>query len=108
MGNSSLPGNENERLDVADKCQANACDKQIEAGAFMCPAHWRMVPSALKRALRRSIQERGGEEGNPLYHPYLDACAQAVEFVALHEKLPSDNAFRRAANLLEEIMAQSE
>lgn len=73
----------------------------------MCTAHWRMVPSALKRAVRRSFQERGGGEGSPLYLPYLDACAQAVEFVALHEMLPADNAFRRAATLLEEYMAQS-
>jgi hypothetical protein len=72
----------------------------------MCTVHWRMVPSALKRAVRRSSQERGGD-GNSLYLPYLDACAQAVEIVALQEMLPSDNAFRRAATLLEEYMAQS-
>lgn len=93
--------------EVTDKCQANACGTTIEVGAFMCTAHWRMVPAALRRAVRRSFQERGGEEGNPLYLPYLDACAQAVEIVALQEMLPSDNAFRRAATLLEEYMAQS-
>ena len=64
--------------EVADRCQANACGTTIETGAFMCAVHWRMVPSALKRAVRRSSQERGGEAGNPLYLPYLDACAQAV------------------------------
>jgi hypothetical protein len=99
---------DDEKKDGAtEKCQANACGRTIEAGAFMCTSHWRMVPSALKRAVRRSFQERGGGGGSPLYLPYLDACAQAVEFVALHEMLPADNAFRRAATLLEEYMAQS-
>ncbi|HSY29348.1 MAG TPA: hypothetical protein VK832_17685 [Burkholderiaceae bacterium] len=92
---------------MTDRCQANACGTTIEEGAFMCTAHWRMVPPALRRAVRRASQECGGWQGNPLYLPYLDACAQAVEIVALQEKLPSDNAFRRAATLLEEYMAQS-
>jgi len=73
----------------------------------MCTAHWRMVPSALKKAVRRAFQERGGGEGEALHLPYLDACAQAVEFIALHEMLPMDNAFRRAATLLEEYMAHA-
>jgi hypothetical protein len=96
-----------ERDDVTDKCQANGCGAPVEEGGFMCATHWRMVPAALKRTVRRSFQERGGDNGNPLYLPYLDACAQAVELIAMHENLPAENAFRRAANLLEEYMAQS-
>lgn len=33
-------------------CAAEACDKQIARHLFMCMPHWRMVPSALQRALR--------------------------------------------------------
>jgi hypothetical protein len=70
----------------------------------MCAAHWRLVPSALKRTVWRAFQECGGTEGNPLYFPYLDACAQAVEFVALHERRPSENAYRRVATFVQEYV----
>jgi len=102
-----MPANDSEWGDAMDKCQANGCREEIEAGAFMCAVHWRLLPSALKRTVRRSFREHCGEQGNSLYLPYLDACAQAVEFVAMHEMLPMDNAFRRAATLLEEYIADA-
>jgi hypothetical protein len=90
-----------------DKCQANGCREAIQVGAFMCSTHWSTVPSALKRTVRRSFRERGGEQRNCRYLPYLDACAQAVEFVAMHEMVTMDNAFRRAVTLLEEYMVHA-
>jgi hypothetical protein len=74
----------------------------------MCAAHWRLVPLALRRAVRRANQERGGVGGNALYLPYLDACAQAVEIVAHHEMRCPENSFRRAAILLEQHLGQAQ
>lgn len=37
-------------------CAAEACDKQIAAHLLMCLPHWRMVPNALQRQVRRAFK----------------------------------------------------
>jgi len=82
-------------------CRANGCSTPAQAMLMMCPSHWRMLPAALQRTLRRSQQECAGNERDPALVPYLDACAQAVEFVAMREMRTPDNRYRQALALLE-------
>ena len=82
-------------------CKANGCAVPAQAMVIMCPVHWRMLPAALRKALRRSRQECGGDERDPALLSYLDACAQAVEFIAMREMREPDNRYREALNVLE-------
>ena len=82
-------------------CRANGCSTPAQAMLMMCPGHWRMLPAALQRTLRRSQHECAGDERDPALVPYLDACAQAVEFVAMREMRAPDNRYRQALALLE-------
>ena len=82
-------------------CRANGCSMPAQAMLVMCPGHWRMLPPALQRTLRRSQQECAGDERDPALVLYLDACAQAVEFVAMREMRTTDNRYRQALTLLE-------
>ncbi|HEY8023080.1 MAG TPA: hypothetical protein VIF60_00845 [Burkholderiaceae bacterium] len=82
-------------------CRANGCSTPAQSMLMMCSSHWRMLPSALQRTLRRSQQECAGSESDPALVPYLDACAQAVEFVAMREMRKPDNRYRQALAMLE-------
>jgi hypothetical protein len=88
-------------------CKANGCSTPAQAMAMMCASHWRMLPAALRRTLRRSQQECGGTERDPALLPYLDACAQAVEFVAMQEMREPDNHYRQALAVLEADFRES-
>jgi hypothetical protein len=56
-------------------CEADGCDVAVESPMLMCPAHWRRVPAALKRAVYATWNVRRTALGKPGYQ----------EAVAAHE-----------------------
>lgn len=55
-------------------CPVTGCDKQMPQHLLMCPAHWRLVPEGLQRAVNRNWRN-----GNT--KAYLAARAQAITAV---------------------------
>jgi hypothetical protein len=78
-------------------CHANGCHAITPGRYFMCVPHWRLLTANLQTALRNALRERGS---NPFYQPYYEACANAVEYVAMREGRQGFNSFRRVAAAL--------
>jgi hypothetical protein len=42
------------------KCPGPRCEKQMDDGYLMCPAHWYQVPKALRNAVWRAYNRGAG------------------------------------------------
>ena len=60
------------------RCPIGDCPAQIPGGRLMCPRHWRLVPSNLKRALRRAGGDGDGA-GSRTQLAAVRACLDAVQ-----------------------------
>lgn len=81
-------------------CDANHCAVPVSASKGMCLEHWRMVPTTIQRrihaasdAFRTSAERLSSVE-------FLEAWAEAVEYVAMQEGRLTRNAYRNLANLV--------
>lgn len=83
-------------------CQANGCTWATDRFKLMCPNHWRLLPSAMQGAINTAYRAHPSRAERLKSVPYLEACAQAVEFLAAKEGKLTRNSFR---NLAEHIKA---
>ena len=65
-------------------CHAIGCEVDIAPKLLMCPAHWRLVPRALQRAVWDTYVERQEIRKDPS-DEYMVAQRAAVEAVAKRE-----------------------
>ncbi len=81
-------------------CDANHCSVPVDASKGMCPDHWKMVPRPIQlriyaaaRAHRTSAERLSSVE-------FLEAWADAVEFVATKEGRLTRNTYRNLAEIV--------
>jgi cobalamin biosynthesis protein CobD/CbiB len=67
------------------RCHALGCQKPVPARMFMCLAHWRLVPAALKAEVWRTYR-RGQEIRKDPSAEYLEAAAAAIAAVRESEE----------------------
>lgn len=70
----------------AHLCHAKRCPVTVPPKLLMCPAHWRMVPPALQRAVWAAYV-KGQEIRKDPTPAYLAAAKAAIEAVAKKEGL---------------------
>ena len=58
-------------------CPAADCTLQVDNGLLMCPAHWRQVPKAIKRAVHAAWRGGAGE-GTLAHHSAITAAVRTV------------------------------
>ena len=58
-------------------CPAGDCTLQVGNDMLMCPAHWRLVPGAIQRAVQAAWR-RGAGEGSLAHHSAITAAVRAV------------------------------
>lgn len=82
-------------------CDAIGCSRQTATGRFMCSSDWRRVPIDLQRTINR--QFRLAKTRHALMHDpiYVEACAKAVEHLALADGQPAENSYRRLLAILQ-------
>lgn len=82
----------------AHHCHANECPAPTDPKLFMCPAHWAKVPKAMKDKVWTTYRARGAIRDNPAgWADYYEACADAVEHIAMIERKNSHNSYRVTA-----------
>lgn len=82
----------------AHHCHANECPAPTDPELLMCPKHWRMVPKAMQDKVWKTFRARGNIGHDPAsWADYYDACADAVEHVAMIERKNAVNSYRVTA-----------
>ncbi len=71
-------------------CQALGCLVALQRMHLMCPRHWALVPISIQVEITNSYR-RQACINSPTYY---EACAEAIEFVARHERVPTMNRYR--------------
>src|SRR4026208_2622227 len=64
------------------RCAARACQVRVYRSRLMCPAHWALVPTPIKREIKAAFQERNNDPKAPVTQRYADALVAAVNAVA--------------------------
>jgi hypothetical protein len=66
---------------------------------LMCAKHWRMVPKHMQDRVWATFRVRGNYPGRDpgKWADYYEACADAVEHVAMLEHKDAGNSYRRSA-----------
>ena len=83
-------------------CDANHCAVKIDASKGMCPAHWKMVPIEIQRRIYAAARAHKTTAQRLSSVDFLEAWADAVEFIAAQEGRLTRNAFRNLANMVKE------
>jgi hypothetical protein len=90
---------------AAHHCHAIDCHSHCAPERLMCPAHWRMVPLALQRAVWASYRHGQCDDKRPS-GVWLDAAKAAIEAVAKKEgKEAMFNAWTDRQRKLAELLA---
>ncbi len=58
-------------------CPAGACLARVGQDKLMCPAHWRMVPAAMRTAIWNAWQDGAGA-GTPQHTAAINAAIRSV------------------------------
>jgi hypothetical protein len=85
---------------VAHYCDANHCHVEVDAAKGVCPRHWAMLPPQMQAriyAVARQFKTRAQRLSSV---EFLEAWADAIEFIAREEDNPPRNAFRGLAELV--------
>jgi hypothetical protein len=78
-------------------CKANHCTWAAEPGRLMCQHHWRLLPGTLQGAVLDSFKANPGAARQLSSVAYLEAAAEAVEYIAAKEGRHNRNVFRELA-----------
>ncbi len=78
-------------------CQANHCRWASDRGRLMCIEHWRLLPGAMQGAVLKAWSALPTNAQRLSNLEYLEAAADAVEFIATKEGRLTRNAFRELA-----------
>lgn len=80
-------------------CHANQCPTITEKKFLMCKNHWLLAPKTLQDAVWKAF--KGTTEGERFKSiPYMEACADAVEYIARLEGKNEVNSYRNIAGHL--------
>lgn len=80
-------------------CAANGCSIVVDHQYLFCRPHYWKLEGSLQKQLHESCRPGSGREHRPCPE-WLAAAAEAVEFLASLEGLPTANRFREALNRL--------
>lgn len=78
-------------------CKANHCTWAAEGRHLMCIHHWRLLPGYMQGAVHAAVEADRPGARNLTSLPYLEAAAEAVEFIATKEGRNTRNVFRELA-----------
>ena len=76
-------------------CDAIGCGSLTASGRFMCPRHWRLVPSELQRTINERYRALRRDCAFLRDVAYLGACVEAIDRIARTEGKQGHNAYRR-------------
>ncbi|MBX3660706.1 MAG: hypothetical protein KF740_19905 [Ramlibacter sp.] len=79
-------------------CDANHCGVPTPASNGMCPKHWAMVPVSVQRRIYAACKVYVTSADRLSSVEFLEAWADAVEYVAMQEGRLTRNAYRNLAN----------
>jgi hypothetical protein len=66
-------------------CDAFKCGANVQAGRFLCSAHWRMVPLPTQRTINTRYRACRADFGFLRDVAYLQACVDAIDGIAKTE-----------------------
>lgn len=89
------------------RCDANHCAAIVDASKGMCPAHWKMLPGEIQRRIYAAARAHKTTAQRLSSVDFLEAWADAVEFVAAKEGRLTRNVFRTLANMVNERQLQA-
>lgn len=90
-------------------CHANDCPTPTPPKLLMCAKHWARVPKAMQDKVWATFRARGTPGGDPAsWADYYEACADAVEHVAMIENKDAGNSYRRMVPRWREMAAKKE
>lgn len=72
---------------MAHSCHANGCNKPCRPELLMCPAHWRMVPEDVQRAVYAHYRHGQCVDMRPSQE-WFNAAQEAIACVADAENKP--------------------
>lgn len=78
-------------------CKANHCTWLAESHHLMCIHHWRLLPGYMQGAVLAAVDADRAGARHLTNVPYLEAAADAVEFIATKEGRNTRNVFRELA-----------
>lgn len=78
-------------------CKANHCTWLAEPRHLMCVHHWRLLPGYMQGAVLAAYEADRPGARHLTSLPYLEAAADAVEFIATKEGRNTRNVFRELA-----------
>lgn len=81
-------------------CDANHCTTTVDANKGMCPTHWRMLPQQMQSRIYAAARKHRTAGERLASIEFLEAWADAVEYVAQAEGRLTRNTFRALATLL--------
>jgi hypothetical protein len=64
-------------------CPARRCGVELPDHLLMCPPHWRLVPTAYKRAVYAAYRHGAGVGTMGLYHAQVAAIRAANDAIVL-------------------------
>jgi hypothetical protein len=81
-------------------CHANDCKTITPQKLLMCAYHWAKVPNSMQKNVWASFKQRSLAPGaDPAsWANYYEACADAVEYVAMAEHKDTQNSYRRSSH----------
>ena len=70
---------------MSRNCDAYECAARTGVGLFLCPKHWRMVPTETQRTINSRYRACRSDYDFLSDIAYLQACVDAVERIAALE-----------------------
>ena len=89
-------------------CDANHCTTTVDVNKGMCSKHWKMLPQPMQARIYAAARKHRTAGERLASIEFLEAWADAVEYVAQAEGRLTRNTFRALANMLKARKAGEE
>lgn len=81
-------------------CDANHCRVQVDTRLGVCPHHWKMLPGSLQMRIYAAAKKFKNRAERLSSVEFLEAWADAIEFLAQVEGHQARNVFRNLAEVV--------